>query len=85
MLVNVHGCISRLSEGPNREVDVLTADHRNALWLASVYRGGEAIRKDSSLRGYDITVSPRTTRQIWVQDPSGNVIEFISPAAWADG
>lgn len=32
-------------------------------------------------RGYDITVSPRSTRQIWVQDPSGNVIEFISPAA----
>lgn len=28
---------------------MLTADHPNAIWLASVYRGGEAIRKDSSL------------------------------------
>lgn len=28
---------------------MLTPDHPNALWLASVYRGGEAIRKDLSL------------------------------------
>jgi glyoxylase I family protein len=31
-------------------------------------------------RGYEIVVSPRSNRQVWVQDPSGNVVEFISPA-----
>ena len=40
----------------------------------------EAFRRSLEARGYDIVVSPRSTRQIWVQDPSGNVIEFISPA-----
>lgn len=41
----------------------------------------DGFRRTLEERGYDITVSPFSTRQIWVQDPSGNVIEFISIAA----